>query len=134
MFEAFDAPDTHESCSRRVVTTSAPQALLLVNGDWALDRARAFAGRVLREAPRSLCGRTIYAWRLAFGRPPTREERETVIRFIKDERAAFRERITQGLPVASAAGGPDPFDPAESAAWVDLCHVLLNSNEFAYVD
>ncbi len=31
LFDAFDWPDLHNSCSRRVMTTTAPQALLLLN-------------------------------------------------------------------------------------------------------
>ena len=31
MFETFDMPDTHESCSRRNVTTGPIQALTLLN-------------------------------------------------------------------------------------------------------
>ena len=31
MMEAFDMPDTHESCSRRDVTVTAPQALTMLN-------------------------------------------------------------------------------------------------------
>ena len=40
LFDAFDLPDQHNSCSRRAVTTTAPQALLLLDGEFALDRAR----------------------------------------------------------------------------------------------
>ena len=44
MLEAFDMPDTHESCSRRDVTTTAPQALTMLNDKVALEWAQAFAG------------------------------------------------------------------------------------------
>ena len=47
MLEAFDMPDTHESCSRRDVTTTAPQALTMLNDKVALEWARGFAGRAL---------------------------------------------------------------------------------------
>ena len=49
LFGTFDAPDGNESCSRRHVSTSAPQALMLMNGKITVDWARAFAGRVLKE-------------------------------------------------------------------------------------
>ena len=45
MLEAFDMPDTHESCPRRDVTTTAPQALTMLNDKVALEWAQAFAGR-----------------------------------------------------------------------------------------
>src|SRR5262249_22581458 len=47
MLEAYDMPDTHESCSRRMVTTTAPQALALVNDRVTLEWAQAFAARAL---------------------------------------------------------------------------------------
>ena len=50
MLEAFDMPDTHESCGRRNQTITAPQAMSLLNGKVSLEWAQAFAGRVLKEA------------------------------------------------------------------------------------
>src|SRR5207248_11341025 len=40
LFDVFDLPDMHNSCSRRVGTTTAPQALLLLNGELTKERAR----------------------------------------------------------------------------------------------
>src|SRR5262249_42735476 len=50
MFQAFDMPDTHESCARRSTTTTAPQALALLNDKIILKAAQSFAGRILKEA------------------------------------------------------------------------------------
>src|SRR5437588_2349 len=50
MLQAFDMPDTHETCERRNVTTTAPQALAMINGQDPLEWAQAFAGRVLTQA------------------------------------------------------------------------------------
>ena len=44
LFDAFDLPDMHNSCSRRSQTTTAPQALLLLNGEFDA-RAGPAAGR-----------------------------------------------------------------------------------------
>ncbi|HEV3003272.1 MAG TPA: DUF1549 and DUF1553 domain-containing protein, partial [Pirellulales bacterium] len=49
LFEAFDQPDMHHSCPRRADTTTAPQSLVLLNGELALDRARHWAERLLGE-------------------------------------------------------------------------------------
>ena len=48
LFDAFDLPDMHNSCARRLTTTTAPQALLLLNGDFALERGQRLAA-VLHE-------------------------------------------------------------------------------------
>ncbi len=118
MLETFDGPDHFNSCARRNVTTTAPQALLLMNGDWVMARARAFARRVERSAAED-AARVDLAWRLALGRTPSREEVQGALDFL-DRQA--------GLAAPEGA----PADRA--AAWVDLCHVLLNANEFLYVD
>src|SRR5262249_120068 len=46
MLAMFDAPDNNETCARRYVTTTAPQALMLLNDRIVLDIGRQFALRV----------------------------------------------------------------------------------------
>ena len=48
--EVFDSPDLLLSCPRREMSTHAPQALELLNGDFSNTTARWFAERVEREA------------------------------------------------------------------------------------
>ena len=50
MLESLDMPDTHESCGRRNMTTTAPQALTLLNSKLTLEWAQAFAARVMSTA------------------------------------------------------------------------------------
>src|SRR5205807_2282393 len=40
LFAAFDAPDSNETCAGRNVCTNAPQALMLLNDDMALQLAK----------------------------------------------------------------------------------------------
>jgi hypothetical protein len=109
LLDAFDAPESFCSVAARNCTTTVTQSLLLLNGEWPLKRAEAFAARVRREAnthdPSAWVG---LAYRLAYGRRPTADERDRTVAFI----------------------GHDKDD----AGLVDLCHVLLSSNEFLYVD
>ena len=76
LLETFDAPESFGSIATRNETTTATQSLLMVNGDWPLKRATAFAARVQRDAgssdPAALAET---AYRLAYGRPPSAEER-----------------------------------------------------------
>ena len=66
-------PTAHVTTARRNTTTTATQALLLINGDWTLARAEALAARLERLEPASNDdrGRIILAYRLAFGRVPS---------------------------------------------------------------
>jgi hypothetical protein len=46
MLSAFDLPVMSVNCDRRVASTSAPQSLMLMNSDFVLSRAKAFAERL----------------------------------------------------------------------------------------
>jgi hypothetical protein len=116
LLESFDAPESFCSVASRTATTSATQSLLMMNGDWPLRRAAAFAARVRREARPDVASQVETAYRLALGRTPTGDERDRAARFVAKVDAE-----------APAGAGLD-------AGLVDLCHGLLNSNEFLYVD
>src|SRR5262249_53597243 len=45
LMEVFDAPDLQISCARREASTHAPQALELMNGDFANGMAQSLAAR-----------------------------------------------------------------------------------------
>ena len=131
MLETFDMPDTHESCARRSVTTTAPQALTMLNGKVTLDWARAFAGSVLSAGPEP--SRQIErAYLLAYARRPDSFEKDTVASFLHKQGALISERARQGEPIAVPDTVPPGIEPAYAAAMVDFCHMLLNSNEFVY--
>jgi hypothetical protein len=134
LFAAFDAPDSNETCARRHVSTNAPQALMLLNSKITLDLARAFAGRVLRETsaePAKLVERT---YRLALGRAPDSAEAKLSLEFLDKQVSVIRQRLAAKAPVALPEAAPPGTEPAFGAAVVDLCQVLMNVNEFLYVD
>lgn len=70
----FDAPAGELNCERRNSTTSAPQSLTLLNGDFVRKQASHFATRVLRETsakpggkPDAEPDRPADAWSYGFG-------------------------------------------------------------------
>jgi uncharacterized protein DUF1553 len=81
--EAFDLPDSNLSCPRRERSTTAPQALALLNSPEAIAAAKVFAERVEKEA-KSETERIDRAYRLALGRPPTAKEQERAQAFLKE--------------------------------------------------
>jgi hypothetical protein len=113
MLEAFDMPDTHESCARRAQTTSPSQSLDLLNSDVILGWSRDFAARVANDGGLTTDARVDRAFRLAYSRPATEGERK-----ISREFLARQEGITGN----------------KQQALSDLCHMLLNSNEFLYLN
>lgn len=133
-FSVFDAPDRNETCSRRNCSTNAPQALLLLNGTVARDQARAFASRVLHEAGSQPDAIVARAYRVALGRTPDAEELVATRRFLSKEAGLLAARINTNNPPSLPTSTPPQTDPGLAAAVVDLCHALLNLNEFMYVD
>jgi hypothetical protein len=110
LFQAFDMPDTHESCGRRSVTTTAPQALNLLNDKTMLALAQAFSERLKPQAGNDLDAQIKLAYRLAYARQAEASEIVAAREFIQQQ-----ARLTE-----------QPL--------VDFCHALLNANEFVYVN
>jgi hypothetical protein len=120
---AFDAPVMEINCVRRARSTSATQALALMNGDFVTAQAEHFAKRIFKERPveseATTSARVRYAFRLVFGRDPSGDE--------FDMAASFLERQNKHYPGLSSS-------EQMLRAMTDLCHTLLGTNEFIYLD
>ncbi len=132
MLLAFDMPDTHESCARRTVTTTAPQALLMLNNDQFLGWARGFAGRVLETNGTDWGEGISDAYTLAFSREPDGWEKDKALTFLDEQERLIAERQENGGTLALPAVIPEGVSEPRAAAFVDFCHTLLNSNEFVF--
>ena len=132
MFDAFDAPDTQSACPQRAVSTHALQALVLLNSDFAVDRAKALAGRALGVAG-GTDERLTFAYQCVLSRPATAKEREQGSAFLDAQTSLLRRRLAEGRTLAVPASAPPTVDDAEAAAWVDFALAMLNRNEFVYV-
>jgi hypothetical protein len=71
--QPFDLPDSTRSCSRRDVTTVAPQASTLMNSPFAMTMAGQFADRI-EGAGNDAEARIQMAFQLAFARSANQEE------------------------------------------------------------
>jgi hypothetical protein len=155
--EVFNAPAPDFSCERREASTVTPQVFSLFNSKTSYLRALALAARAVREtqADRAAIERCFL---LACGRPPEKAELaaclehwgrrqadSTSIAFTNppsevrrgavEENTGERFAFTEKLP-ASADFVPDlqPSDvDARTRALAEVCLVIFNSNEFAYV-
>ena len=56
----------------------------------------------------------------------------TIIQDRDTERRIIARRHAGSEPVALPSPTPADVDPDHAASLVDLCHALLNSNEFVY--
>jgi hypothetical protein len=80
--EAFDLPDTNLSCPRRERSTTAPQALALLNSADVAEAAKVTAARIA-AAGGSDAEYINQAFRLILGRSPTATERQAASEFLK---------------------------------------------------
>jgi hypothetical protein len=133
ILEAFDQPDRLNSCPRRTATTTAPQALEMLNGELAEKLARQWAGKLLIECGDEKPKLIRDAFAEAYGRMPTEQEIKAAEDFVEKQSAAIAAEgatAVDQLPIPM----PKSSDRARGAAIVDFCHAIFCSNEFMYVD
>jgi hypothetical protein len=134
MFEAFDAPNSEESCPRRFRTVIPSQSLALMNDKLVLSWSQTFAQRILDDRGLTPQQQIQRAFRVALSRSPNAQEEQESLRFLNKQSELLEARLARTEPVALPAKIPEGTTPAEAAAFVDFCHALLNSNEFLYVN
>jgi hypothetical protein len=118
MFEVFDQPDTMVSCEQRNTTTVPTQALTLLNNEFSLLQSQHFAKRVRENAEGSLESQIRTAYHIALSRDPRPAEMDDNLAFLKERHSHHAAK---------------PADDPALAALTDLCNVVLNLNEFLYV-
>lgn len=136
MLEAFDAPVVNPNCEARAVTTVPTQSLAMLNDVFVVERARDLAARLHREVGDDAVARIERLWRLVYGKPPTTTERDGALAFTSRQAAliSINAPNTANGP-AKATGKPADVAPTPSeAALASLCHALLGSNRFLYLD
>lgn len=102
--ETFDLPENSTSCARRTGSTVAPQALSLLHSPLAVEASQELAKRVRQEAGNEPEAQVRQVFRITLQRAPKPEERDACLRLLR----------RRSLP--------------------ELCRILINLNEFAYVD
>jgi hypothetical protein len=103
-FGVFDCPDATTTIPRRNRSTTALQALNLLNDPFVLDQGERFAARLRREAGANAAAQVRRAFLLAFGREPSALE------------ASAADKLVQAHGLAV------------------LCRTLFNANEFVFVN
>src|SRR5262249_35587737 len=110
VLETFDAPPMAPNCRPRTASTVAPQALRMMNNEFVVAQAEAFARRVAAEASPSgdVAAQARLAWRIALAAAPDDAQVAAA--------AAFVTRQREDLAAAGDkdAGGHAParFRPA----------------------
>ena len=120
LLASFDAPGRISSVGRRLETITPNQALTLMNSSWMQERYAAVAARFPEVKTFDDVLATYDALHeTVLGRLPTSQETAYVAAFVRE---------------ASEGSGEMPTSDNVDAVWLDLTSVLLNTNEFLYLD
>ena len=124
MLETFDAPTMSPNCECRASSTVTPQSLLLMNSEFIVEQAEAFAKRLRAAAPDDLAAQLRLGARLTTGRRLDDAEVAEAAEFVKAQAAALAGVKQPGATKTT----PDEL------ALASYCQALLSANEFLYVD
>jgi hypothetical protein len=111
LLNTFDFGDATTASEGRTRTNVAPQALFMMNSKFVVDRAKAFADRLLAVNAKD-SERIERAYLMALTRKPEPAEVDEALSYI-GEMEKRRDRAT---------------------AWQSFCHVLMSTNEFLYLN
>ncbi len=122
----FDWPEHLVSIGKRPVTTTAPQALLMMNNEQTRNYAQGIAKRLAKhveakgdeEEARDFNGAISFGYEMTYGREPLEREVRLADGFLRKQLLLYDDMEPQA---------------AEHAALTDLAHVLLSGNEFVFV-
>ena len=114
LMAAFDAPDTDFSCPARFATTQPTQALLLLNSEELNHQADHFAAALTEEFGAASSQLIAAAFERSLGRPPTDPE------------------VVRGGELLRSL--QEEFGMSHDGALRQVCLMILNLNEFLYVD
>ena len=131
---AFDPAGVEPNCEVRNSSTATPQALTLLNGEFATSQAEAFAERVRRDAGAEAKEQVTRTWKLAYLREPTEKELTGALAFLRTAAEAFaKQPAPPAVPPKAGAKAAEPPTP-DARALAAFCQALLSSNRFLYVE
>ena len=115
MMLAFDFPTPFSTNGRRNITNVPAQSLVMMNDPFMREQATVWAERLLSETPgASAEQRMDWLFETSLTRLPTTEEKQLMLESL-------------GEIQTTHAGEP------EKVGWQEICHALLNTNDFIYL-
>ena len=121
--DLFDGANPDLLVPRRPDSTSAPQALFMLNNETVLSTAATLARKTIPESDDER-QRIASLYQRLLGRSATDEEQSVAAQIIRQSRETRQQLVAAGEKRVDVEAGP----------WEDLCLALLCSNEFLYID
>lgn len=130
----FDCPDANLTCAQRSVSNTPLQALVTLNNEVFAECARRFAQRILRAWPGNDHAGIEDAFAVCTGRLPEAAESQELLRLLHESEASYATtpELTLRLiePLTSEDSGFPEIAAEKVAAWINVCRLLLNLDEF----
>lgn len=104
LLDTFDWANPQLVHHKREVTTTAPQALALVNSDLVFQWSQALAGRVLREAGHDESAQLERLYKILYARSPDKTEKSALLAFLDKQQKIALQQLQTGKKVAQPEG------------------------------
>ena len=115
VMEPFDSPVVTPNCERRTYSTTAPQSLLMLNNPFILQSAERLSEIVKLKAGNDQSDQVRFLWKRLFSRNPSDEDVSNAKVFLNSTETSESGQV-------------------DANALTHLCHALLSSNGFLYID
>jgi hypothetical protein len=99
LLDTFDWANPQIVHNKREVTTTAPQALALVNSDLVFKWSKALAARITREAGSSESARIDRLYQILYSRLPDSFEKQKLVAFLDSQETLTRQQLAEGKKV-----------------------------------
>ncbi|MFT5525358.1 MAG: hypothetical protein ACI9HK_003326 [Pirellulaceae bacterium] len=123
VLETFDIATVSPNCAKRSTSNVAPQALLMMNSQFMIGYAEAFAGRIRREAGDDVVSQIDLAWKIAYADNISDASRSAMAEFVETQAQLLRD---------DDAKLSEPESRQKAMALV--CQAMLGANQFLYID
>jgi hypothetical protein len=104
LLDTFDWANPQLVHSRREVTTTAPQALALINSDLVYQWSEALAGRVIHEAGNNESAQLDRLYQILYARSPDKFEKSTLLAFLDKQEKLASDQLKAGKATALPEG------------------------------
>lgn len=118
MMLAFDTPAPFNAMGKRNQSNVPSQALIMMNSPLVLQQSRIWAKQIV-TMDLSIQEKINHAFATAFARPPSQDELESSLQFLKQQATELKLNESEL--------------PSHVDVWTDFCHVLFNTKEFIYI-
>jgi hypothetical protein len=126
----FDAPDREKCTSRRLITNTPLQALVLLNDPTYVEASRVMAQRAILEAGADPQARIRFLFRQAASRKPGPQEMRVLLDLAQRRLEHYQKQPELAAKlIAVGASKPANLEAAELAAWTMVASTILNLDE-----